>query len=85
MPLDNSSLPQVSFKLNLLKSISGCGRSLGFLAERKVRTPKGRIPRENGGVPGQPVATDSVTENKPPRARLEVRVKRGGKSSPLQR
>ena len=36
-------------------------------AERKVRTPKGRIPRESGGAMGKPVATDSVTENIPPR------------------
>lgn len=33
--------------------------------ERKVRTPQGRIPRENGGGVSQATLTDSVAENKP--------------------
>jgi len=37
----------------------------GF-CERKVRTPQGRIPRENGGGASQGALTDSVTENTPP-------------------
>ena len=68
-------------------SISECGHSLGFRLERKVRTPQGRIPRESGGLAGQLAGTDSVTENIPPRPALRdgVRVKWGGKSSPLRR
>lgn len=50
----------------------GGGRSLGCKVERKVRTPKGRIPCENGGAVGKPSVTDSVTENIPPRAFLRI-------------
>ena len=47
-----------------------CGRrSLAWLTprQRKVRTPEGSVPRENGGTLGQkPQVTESVSENKPP-------------------
>jgi hypothetical protein len=47
-----------------------CGRrSLAWLtpSQRKVRTPEGNVPRENGGTLGQkPQVTESVSENKPP-------------------
>ena len=66
-------------------SISECGRSLGRKIERKVRTPQGRIPRESGGASRKLDVTDSVTENIPPQACTGVRVKWGGKSSPLRR
>ena len=66
------------------------GRSLGLCcearAERKVRTPKGSMPRRTRGRPmRKPRSTDSVTENKPPSgASRRVRVKRRGKSPPPQ-
>lgn len=36
------------------------------MAERKVRTSQGRIPRESEGGPLQGGSTDSATENIPP-------------------
>ena len=66
-------------------SILECGRSLSRKTKRKVRTPLGRIPRESGGAFGKLDVTDSVTENIPPRACSGVRMKWGGKSSPLRR
>jgi len=42
-----------------------------FISERKVRTPQGSMPRKTRGrFRRKPVATESVTENKPPRRKL---------------
>jgi hypothetical protein len=56
---------------------------------RKVRTPQSRVPREERGLSSpKRRETESVTENKPPRANPLIaeepgeRVKRRGKSSP---
>ena len=43
--------------------LRSAGVRLPLVGERKVRTLKGKIPRESGGAAGQPVVTDSVTEN----------------------
>jgi len=40
--------------------------------QRKVRTPKGGMPRENEGAMRNAKVTESVTENKPPRTILAV-------------
>ena len=53
--------------------------------ERKVRTPQGRIPRENGGDGSNSRRRTVSQKTNRPHGNARVRVKRRGKSSPLRR
>lgn len=53
--------------------------------ERKVRTPQGRIPRENGGDGSNSRRRTVSQKTNRPHGNARARVKRRGKSSPLRR